>query len=565
MVEDKAVVKKGKRISSHQRMRLETVKVIQSAKKKAQNRRSNDNPLEDNPHVGTKVNLDKESKTIVGTLIKVRQPRIKKNTLREPPVPKAKFRKRQLNKTWLPTHLYHAKRAHMSPAKEPLWRFAIPLRPTEKCYRQTHRASTSRGTIAWDTSYVSTIGLQGVEKSLINLLKALGVGCADEDKTIWTRSRTKWIRGTRAWHGMLFKRQAYPLDCLCPATIIWNPIEEVNHNDESHEITAKQPKRKLLIHAHPSAFLQLWEEVLRLSKVQKPSVAVEDLRYEIGSIEIKGPSSTEALVGILKPVIESNGAQSDSNTIGVIWNSLKLLQNPSMLPKDVVVAFEASDPRLNPRSQNYHTSDQNLDELFQVCSKWPLDTSIQPISLFDRDRRQKASQLLKSQKSINRRKSSLNPGQTPQIQQDDPKIPVLLFTQQHSSSGQGVWTLLLPWRIVQTVWYALMHYPLSIGSTPRFGGLVQSRQTMYESGRPWFPADFPGTEAGMKWEMHERANAKAEWERRPKGRRIEFTSLDLGMGRKGEIGDGWACDWERLLNGQAGSGSYLTNFDVMSL
>src|ERR1700753_4095336 len=102
-----------------------------------------------------------------------------------------------------------------------------------------------------------------------------------------------------------------------------------------------------------------------------------------------------------------------------------------------------------------------------------------------------------------------------------------------------------------------MHYPLSVGGTPQFGGLVQSRQTVYEAAQPWFPADFPGTEAGMQWELRERAKVMAEWERKPKGRRTEFTSLNLGNGQKGEIGSGWGCDWQRLLNGPVASGSRL--------
>jgi ribonuclease P/MRP protein subunit POP1 len=541
-------------------MRLETAKMLQNAKRRAQKERPEHDLLATELREGStssKAKYVREAKSL-GTPIKVRQPRIKNNRLKEPPIPIAKFRKRQLNKTWLPTHLYHSKRARMTPGKEPLWRFTIPLAPTEKCYRQTHRASTIRGTIAWDTSYISTIGLSGEEKSLIKLLKALGLGTVETDKTIWSQSGERWRRGTRAWHGMLFKRQSYPLQAFCPATVIWNPVGDDCGDNGNETAVVKQTKRKVMIRAHPSTFLQLWEEVLHLSKVQRPSVSVEDLRYDIGSIEIMGPSSTEALVEILRPLLENKEAQPSITNTGEIWNSLRFLQNPSMLPRDAVIAFEVSDPRLNLRSRIDQSSNQNHDELLEICTKWPFGISPRPISLFDRDRRQKATQLLKSQKSINRRKSALNRGEDPQALKDDLRIPVLLFTRQHSDGAQGIWSILLPWKIVSTVWYAIIHCPLSVGGTPRFGGLIQSRQTMYESGCPWFPADFPGTEAGMQWELQERAKAKAEWERKPKGRRKEFTSLDLGMGRKGEIGIGWGCDWQRLLSGQTASSSYLT-------
>jgi len=92
-----------------------------------------------------------------------------------------------------------------------------------------------------------------------------------------------------------------------------------------------------------------------------------------------------------------------------------------------------------------------------------------------------------------------------------------------------------------------MHYPLSSGKNPRFGGVQELRQIHFEHGAPWFPADFLGTHAGSTWEAEERAKRKAEWDKRPKGKRIEWESLDLGNCRKGEIGDGWACDYERVV------------------
>jgi ribonuclease P/MRP protein subunit POP1 len=309
----------------------------------------------------------------------------------------------------------------------------------------------------------------------------------------------------------------------------------------------------LILRVHPSAFLELWEEILRLSKVQKPSATVEDLRYEIGSIEVMGPNSTEALIGTLHP-IESSQKKPVTPTAEKVWQSLTYLQNPSLLPKHAVLSFETSDPRLHNRIKLDQPTGQEYEDLVPIIAKWPLDRTPGPISLFDREKRRQASQSLASQKSMSRRKTRLSHSESLQPLATDPKIPVLLFTQQYGRGHQGSWTLLLPWKIVSTIWYALMHYQLSCGDTPRFGGLVQHRQVMYEAGFPWFPADFPGTAAGMQWEQLERVKAKAEWEKCPKGRRPEFNSLDLGNGRKGEVGMGWACDWERLMKGPGISG-----------
>jgi ribonuclease P/MRP protein subunit POP1 len=98
-----------------------------------------------------------------------------------------------------------------------------------------------------------------------------------------------------------------------------------------------------------------------------------------------------------------------------------------------------------------------------------------------------------------------------------------------------------------------MHYPLSTGGNPRFGGLDEQRQVAFEQGRAWFPGDFPATDAGVAWELHNRGKLKSAWDRRPKSKRVEWESLDLGGGRRGEVGDGMACDFEYLFGIPRGS------------
>ncbi|KAG9081834.1 hypothetical protein FRC07_014401, partial [Ceratobasidium sp. 392] len=81
-----------------------------------------------------------------------------------------KFAKRQKNKTWLETHLWHAKRMHM----EDMWGHRLAIRPTEKSYRPSHRAAV-HGSTLHDASYMSTIELAGRMSSIVSVLK----GCCD--------------------------------------------------------------------------------------------------------------------------------------------------------------------------------------------------------------------------------------------------------------------------------------------------------------------------------------------------------------------------------------------------
>jgi ribonuclease P/MRP protein subunit POP1 len=564
MLEDNTptVTSRRRNLKPHQRLRLETAQRLQKLSAKSKERRQENKakrneaeikisaPAADNLEPKTAKNLAFAS----AAGVTARKPRVKKSTLRQPDVPAAKFRKRQIHKTWLPSHLFHSKRAHMTPPKEPLWKFALPVTPTNKSYRTTHRATTQRGALAWDTSYMATIGLEGPEKSIEGLLKALGVGAGGDTEATWGKAGTKWRNGTRFWEGWLHERQAWPINGIAPATVIWNAILPVGgdisiDNTEVVAATTKKSKkkRKAFIRVHPAAFMQLWEQVIRLAKVQKPSVTVEDLRFEIGSIEVSGPNAAEALVGALWPVLPSKDAVSAEEDVEAIWPKLAF-QSASFLPARALLSFEASDPRLHhpPRTVSVSEGVDSMEQTLQLLASWPLDKSPKPATIFERNSRLKAGRSLSSQKSVNRRKTLASPGAFPDPRPEDPRIPVLIFASRSNNNSSGTWTVLLPWKCVLPLWISVMYYPPSAGGKVRFGGLQQKRQIAFESGTPWFPGDFPGTKAGDDWETEERAKRKAEWEKKPKGRRTEFESIELGMERKGEVGMGWACDWQVL-------------------
>ena len=518
-----------------------------------------------------------------------RLPKMKKDTLSKPSKPPAKFRKRQIHKSWLPTHVWHAKRAKMTEPKEPLWRFAVPLSPTEKGFRATHRASSLSGCLAWDMSYMGTIGAEGMEASLLGCLQGLGV----EEAMLTGTKGGKWRKGTRSWEGWIRERER-ERRWVASVTVVW-----CLDGDDSSRVDAgydkRKIKRKLIIRVHPSAFLQVWNEVLKVAKIQRPQVMVEDLRFGIGSIEITGPGAMEALIGVLHPISDDRTAvnktsdlvdtqaatteQSEAMRVDVatslttgkvgwvdafssseIFPKLSCITNPSSLPPNALLAFNIRDPRLQHPPRTVQPSTMVDDDILNLLSIWPPDQTAIPQSIFDRTHRLMASRL-PSQKAINRRKADAGPGVFPCSLPNDPQIPLMLLVSRTRNSGSttqggysGSYTLLLPWSCVQPVWYSLMHYPLSSGGTPRFGGLKEKRQTAFESQTPWFPGDFPGTRAGWAWETMERERRKTEWERRPKGKRCEWDSVDLGA-KKGEVGLGWGCDWERLFS-ERSTGDY---------
>lgn len=478
------------------------------------------------------------------------RPKIRRDMLNEPPRAESKFRKRQINKTWLPTHLWHAKRAKMTEPSKPLWRFAVPLTPTQKCYRPTHRASGQKGAVVWDMSYMSTIGLYGTTEGVERVLRALGL----TQGSLWGVRGQKWRAGVRKWTGFLSKQAKDLRRDIGPATIVWNPqppAQDKGPTDSSH---STKPQRQLLLRTHPSCFLELFQELLKLSRMQTPRVHIEDLRFEIGSIELTGPGSTETLLGILQPYYDKPGSEERHSQV---FRSLAGVTNPASLPRDALLAFSVKDPRLlyPPRRVNTVGGGTNAP-LVETLTKWPVEEGLKPFDIFSQDGRFQAARL-PSQKAINRRKGANAPGEPLRVTAADPAIPVMLLAARPLTDGQaqGTWTLLAPWKCIMPLWYSLMHYPLSTGGNPQFGGLDEQRQIAFEHGAPWFPGDFPATDAGLNWELEQRVKRKRDWDRRPKGKRVEWKSLDLGGGRKGEIGDGLACDFERLFALSSGGSS----------
>ncbi|KAI5289250.1 hypothetical protein KEM54_004175, partial [Ascosphaera aggregata] len=555
MLEDNTPLKKKKRANTRlQHIRLDTARRLhyKNTRFKARRQSRRAPPLDDTTtreaqSVGLKPSEYFE--------IAPRVPKIKKNQLSHPPRPSSssmvRYAKRQSDKTWLPTHIWHAKRAHMTNSTKwshrrlgkvirssknavtnpgnkyctggvdgALWRFAMPLAPTEKCYRNMHRNVGMRGAVVWDASYFSTIAMGGTLESVHQVLGAIGV---DGKGT----NRKKWLAGKRSWTGWVFEKEESDIHKpIAPVTVVWCAEYERNKDGDKHEDVemtdaaarseskppvTKSPKsvrRKLFIRIHPSAFLQLWTQLLPLCHSQKPQVMLEDLRYEIGSIDIMGPGATEALLDALKPI-----DTTDESSCEYTWSKLSpALTNPASLPPNTVLGFNISDPRLHfpPKKsskKNLLPKQNEQEELTRLLAFWPPDNNMKPADLFDRRKRLSALRRLLSQKAINRRQAHAGPGKYPEPREADPQIPILLLVHRNSpsscfnpasslsASSTGSYSILAPWRFIIPIFQYLVSYPLSTGNTPSFAGLNQQRQIAFETGAAWFPGDFPGTKA----------------------------------------------------------------------
>ena len=112
----------------------------------------------------------------------------------------------------------------------------------------------------------------------------------------WGSKGRKWRSGTRSLQAWAFehggeKRPIAPVTLVRCAEVKSEDVEMADADTVAAPTKAKKPRVKIFVRVHPSAFLQLWNELLELSKRQNPPVTIEDLRFEIGSIGRSGQTA----------------------------------------------------------------------------------------------------------------------------------------------------------------------------------------------------------------------------------------------------------------------------------
>lgn len=222
-----------------------------------------------------------------------------------------RYADRQRNKVWLPTHIWHKKRAFL----RNIAGIEIPLTATQKQYRRTYRLTNhveDRGAIAWDTSYCSTLVIRRKSHSSEDNFKSI------IEKLFPRSSLGLYSAGNnRHWQGIY--TCSYEINSTGgPALLQWidddSAVVQVNH---------------LL-------FSKLWKDLVSHLDV----IDVEDCRFAIGSIDVAGPRA----LNILKSVVNSCSQDSGPNPwaeicqTGIIpyrWANNICIFDPRILKEDM--------------------------------------------------------------------------------------------------------------------------------------------------------------------------------------------------------------------------------------
>lgn len=340
--------------------------------------------------------------------------------------PGRRYAKRQLQFVWTPTHVWHAKRFHMIK----LWGYQIPLRPTQKCFRSTSRASRS-GAIAHETLYFGTIIAESAD--IQALFRAL--------------TGRKSLPGSyKSYFGWLHTPKK------STNGLIWCF------------------RSSMMVRVHPSMF----EEVFDF--LQQHAENIYDCRYAFGSLEIAGPRGLSCLSKVLHT---NHGAPSEQ------WLQLSRF-NSDAVPQGTTFVLGMKDPRFWKHPRRPPVADQQTsfpDVMMNIAnSKSTVDEKAASILMSSEGRNHsyKDQHTTKQLSSQFQRTSPLANSVAQFIIDNLPTIPVLI------TRTATTWCIVCPWYWVLPLWLKLV-----LVSEIQVGGAKQLHQINYERGIATFPADFP--------------------------------------------------------------------------
>ncbi|TFK52515.1 POP1-domain-containing protein [Heliocybe sulcata] len=485
------------------------------------------------------------------------------------------FLRRQRDKTWLETHIWHAKRMHM----ENSWGYRLAVRPTEKSFRPSHRASV-HGAILHDASYFGLIEIQAQEDDIKALLDRF---CDPQGPSPGSK---RYTTGARVLETHAYEPGTFPYDLLGPVMVMWRPpisnaantrttdasdIDPIQGRGKgkgkakTQEPTQTGPLlRTAWVRCHPSIFENVHSALIssassvldahKKAGSNDREIRIHDLREHVNVFEIIGPKSSQVIKGALRPVNEDKRDEFKK-----FWTSLTDLQSAGSVPRGMAIGFKVYDPRLSfpPKNAKIRVDKDGLPSLSNATMTFPTSVLAQS-EIWEENVRHALRKPKYKTKDIDERKSkNLVPGTSLSPERQDDRIPVLLIQRSlekppliaESSSSSSLrlddsfdsglhgWTLIIPSGWAMAFWMSLTH------SGTRVAGQRERQTQAFEAGVAYFPRDFPFTSSYERQTDAAAAREKEEWERKPPAKRINHDALGTRSP--------WKPDWSVVLGLQA--------------
>lgn len=404
-----------------------------------------------------------------------------------------KYATRQAKFKWLPTHVWHAKRAKMIKR----WGWNLVNQPTMKCFRKTSRSSRDKGCIAWDTSFLNTVIVSIDSDDLDPLIKIVSL------LTRGLAAKPNFTSGRKAWEGFLSDGD----QPLCIGSVLFF-------------------QKQVMIRFHPSVHDRMITFFKQLVH-DRPEINFQDCRYSIGSIKVAGPKALSSLQVIFHEANETPAYQ--------IWRQLARLNDTSSMPEGFYFAFDIQDPRFNNEHSLPHVNmeaDDVLEAIFQVREGKGVN-SASLAKLLSIEGRTESYKNQSTLKQLGQRHAPERSGQPIPVTANDPAVPICVVRRSDS------YDVIAPWFWILPIWYQLVHVPHLM-----IGGLKQMQQLSFEKCQLGVN-DLAFTPQGYADGNVQLDENEMRYYRRPKSKRLRFDSIMLGS-EKGEALSPFGCDWRGL-------------------
>lgn len=300
------------------------------------------------------------------------------------------YNRRQLYNVWLETHIWHAKRFHMSNR----WGHRLAEAPCDKVFRACYRA-TSKHCLLQDVSYYTPVRITGDIDTIKDMFSAV------TDPSIGPTIGAKaYTTGTRQGEIHIYEPNKFPFGYVGKASFLWEPYVE--------------PNRTLWLFVHPSqskqvekCFLSLLCSVKKcidsesnvkrqkITNVYAESLNITHLPESFNRYRLTGPNSHAILVNSLKCIenienIKSNlwVEQHTKNNPNLYlkvkeeyWKSISPAQSPAQLSPKIIVGLIVRDPRLmRPTYRTKAEPDDSYTQLSrEALTRVPPTVSTSPL------------------------------------------------------------------------------------------------------------------------------------------------------------------------------------------
>merc|ERR1711874_228767 len=123
------------------------------------------------------------------------------------------YNRRQGDKVWLETHIWHAKRFHM----ETRWGYRLASHPNDKSWRACYRASATK-CLMQDVSCVSVVQLVGQQEVMVEKL-----GLVTSGDTCRVFGSARELGGQYEGHAVVYRPGQYPRGAIGEVGYLWRP------------------------------------------------------------------------------------------------------------------------------------------------------------------------------------------------------------------------------------------------------------------------------------------------------------------------------------------------------